>query len=183
MGVYLTFTDKMQKTLKIFTLMDNGVTFNVKHKLFITDKTKDWCKLPYPNHPKGCPNYNNSEQCPPKVKMINEYFDLDRPHWFIINKFDILSFSNRMKEKHPNWSDKKSRCCLYWQNSVRKKLKGLCEQMKEINPEMEYTLIPEAMGVNVIKTAKRIGIPIKVRPKNYIIKIAFIGYPSGHNKG
>ena len=57
-------------------------------------------------HPNGCPNYNKHDRCPPKEKIIYDYFDLSLPHWFITIEFDKKSHVLRMKSIHPEWSKK-----------------------------------------------------------------------------
>jgi hypothetical protein len=42
---------------------------------------------------------------------------------------------------------------------------------------MVYTVRPEAMGVNVIQTARNIGIPIETKPFTTVYKIALVGFP------
>jgi len=32
------------------------------------------CAKSYPNHPKGCPNFNKRKECPPKAKLIDQIF-------------------------------------------------------------------------------------------------------------
>lgn len=103
--------------------------------------------------------------------------DLNKKHWFITIKFNLQKHAEQMKAKHNNWSEKQCRCVLYWQNSVRKTLKNACIKFCNNNGRI-FTLIPEGMGVYVIKTAKRIGIPIQTKPKDIIFKIALIGYPN-----
>ena len=44
---------------------------------------------------------------------------------------------------------------------------------------MIYTLLPEAMGVMVINTALKLGIPIEKTPINKVFKIALVGYNVG----
>ena len=48
-----------------------------------------WCTRPYPDHKKGCTNYNKLDRCPPKVCKISNFIDLDKDTWFLINKFDL----------------------------------------------------------------------------------------------
>jgi hypothetical protein len=62
-------------------------------------------------------------------------------------------------------------------------MKRYYESMKIIYPKIIYTLRPEAMGVLVIKTVKRLGIPIRVKPTDTIYKIMMIGYPRGNQDG
>lgn len=160
--------------------------FDVKDKLVIDLRTREWCKMPYPDHPNGCPNYNKKDTCPPKAPLINEHFDLNQPHWFAIISYNITEHAAILKEKHPDWSDKQCRCCLYWQNTARKQLREIIKDfLKERNfvsnfseidfGKLDYTLIPEAMGVNVFRTCHRIGIHIKKNPIDFVHKVALIG--------
>lgn len=145
-------------------------------KLIIDYRARDWCEMPYPDHPNGCPNYNKNPECPPQAPLIEDWLDIDKPHWFIISEFDLLAHTQRMKEKHPNWSDKQCRCVLYWQNTPRKELREAIREFTKEYPNTISTLIPEAMGVQVLKTAKGIGIPITAKPLATVYKIALVGY-------
>ena len=133
--------------------------------------------MPYPDHPKGCPNYGKRKECPPTAPLVQDYIDLEQPHWFIIQKYDLNAHVQRMKVKHPHWSDRQARCVLYWQGAVKGMLSKACKQFIKEHPGLISTLIPEAMGVNVIATAIRMGIPIKARPDGTIYKIALVGHP------
>jgi len=143
--------------------------------LVIDYRAREWCLLPYPNHPKGCPNYNHKEECPPLAPVIEDFIDLKKKKWFVVAKFNLQEHANNLKAKHSDWSDKQARCVLYWQGSVRKQLTDVCKKITLHTP-LVFTLIPEAMGVQVIKTAKKLNIPIKTRPKVFVHKIALIGY-------
>ena len=149
---------------------------DITGELIIDHRSREWCKLPYPNHPKGCPNYGNSIECPPIIKVVEEIFDLEKSHWFIVTSFNLKEFSKRMKIKHPEWSEKQTRCCLYWQNTPRKELRIAIEEFKIKYPNTISTLIPEAMGVHVMGTVRKFGIPIKTKPTDIIYKIALVGY-------
>lgn len=159
-------------------------------------RAREWCKLPYGRyttktglvrytHPNGCPNYNkpNHPECPPRAPLIHDFFDLSKDHWFIVVDFDLGSHTERMKlrprKSGKDWTEKQARCNRLWQKSVVKVLRLACEKFCS-NKGLEFRLqhlIPEGMGVNVVKTAKNIGIPIKTRPKDTVYKIALIGYP------
>lgn len=143
-------------------------------RLIIDYRAREWCKLPYPNHPLGCPNYDHRANCPPSAPLVEDYFDLTQPLWLVVVAFDLHGHIERMKARHPDWSDRQAKCVLYWQNRVNKELELNASQFAHHNG-LIYTLCPEAMGVQVIKTAKRIGIPIKPRPFDYVYKIALIG--------
>ena len=149
----------------------------VKPHLVIQHATRAWCHLPYPGHPKGCPNVGKSSECPPDVPLVEDKFDLSYPSYFAIERFDLAAHAARMKEAHPSWSDRQCRCVLYWQNGVRKRLRKKCAHLVaalHFRKGYAYTLIPEAMGVNVFRTCHRIGIKMRKNPQNEVIKVGFI---------
>lgn len=156
---------------------------DVTDKLWIDKKSREWCKLPYSDHPKGCPNYGEKSECPPKAPFVEDFINLSKKHWFICEHFSLMDFENKMMKKHPTWTKKQARCCLYWQGTVRKKLNNYVKNFIDGRIDLTYTLIPEAMGVNVIKTAKRLNVPIKTKPDTYICKIALVGHKNNPNVG
>jgi len=134
-------------------------------------RSREWCKLSYPNHPKGCPNYGKRETCPPLASLFHEI--VESPFHFIGVKFNLGEWVKRMKRKHPEWSDRQARCCLYWQGKVRKKLREVCKCLAKEEDIIVYK--PEAMGVHVFETCRKIGIKLKRNPRNEVWKIAIIG--------
>lgn len=136
-----------------------------------------WCLWSYPGHSKGCPNYGKKEICPPNAPLVDKFFDLSKPHWFIIVSFDLGAHVERMFLKHPDWSMRQARCVLYWQGTANKSLRLKTEAFCK-NTDLIYTYCPEAMGVHCIKTAKSLGIPIKTRPKDIVYKMSMVGYKS-----
>ncbi|MFX1536121.1 MAG: DUF2284 domain-containing protein [Promethearchaeota archaeon] len=157
--------------------------YEVTGKLAIDYRARYWCRKPYPDHQQGCPNYGKKKECPPQAPLIEDFLDLTKQHWFVVVIFDLIFHARKMKDKHPNWTEKQCRCVLYWQNTVRKELRTACDLFANRHPdELVYTLIPEAMGVHVIRTARLVGLPIKARPKDVIYKIALIGYTNNRRK-
>lgn len=150
----------------------------VNGNLRINLKAREWCKLPYPDHPHGCPNYGKRYSCPPLAPVINDYLDINRQVYLVVIEFDLHEHVSRMKSLHPHWSDRQARCVLYWQGSVNKELQDECDNFEWLNPGMITTLCPEAMGVNVIATALHCGIPVKTKPIDKVFKIALAGYPA-----
>jgi len=143
--------------------------------LRINMKARDWCKLPYPDHPKGCPNYGQRATCPPDAPLIYNFVDIGKPIFLIAVGFNLENHVNSMLLKHPDWSNRQAKCVLYWQGSVNKLLKQHIKQFLWMYPEYITTLCPEAMGVNVIETARRCGLPIKTKPTKNVFKIALAG--------
>ena len=147
---------------------------------------RSYCKLPYRNHPNGCPNFGKHDECPPKVKLLQDVFDINKDLHFIVEEFNLKEHMENMKQKHPNWSTFQLKNLLYWQGGVRhrlhiKVLKFIAKQ-GNTNGMMIYTLLPEAMEVMVINTAIKLGIPIEKTPTNKIFKIALVGYRNDNTK-
>ncbi len=151
----------------------------VNDKLIINYGCRNFCKIPYHGHKKGCSNFNKFELCPPKICLIENFVDLNKDIWFIVEEFNLKDHVDKMRIKHPEWSYIQLKNLLYWQNGVRKNLKN--KTIKFINNHLDkdklvYTLLPEAMGVMVIDTASLLGIPIEKIPINKVFKISLIGY-------
>jgi len=133
-----------------------------------------WCRLSYYNHPHGCPNFGKRKSCPPFTK---NFLDIIEPPFFlVIEEFNIDLYIKKMKEKHPNWTDKQCRNLLYWQKGVKKKLK---EKAYEFSGYLGngYTVleVPEANGVNVFQTCNNVGIMLERYPQKIIKKVMIIG--------
>lgn len=133
------------------------------------------CCTPYHNHPKGCPNFNKRKDCPPFVQSIDQVLDLNKPMMIAGVKFDLGEHVNRMKEAHPEWTEYQTKCCLYWQGSVRKKLKTVVEELLRANDKFYAMYSPEAHGVNMTRTMKNIGIELEWPPERWVWKIALLG--------
>jgi len=160
------------------TLSDDWTerVFDVTGKLVIDYRARDWCKLPYPGHPHGCPNYEKRSVCPPQAPRIEHWLDLSQPHWLVMVRFDLATFALGMKQKHPGWSEKQCRCLLYWQSGLRAKLLTTCKRFQQAHPGSVLTLLPEAMGVHVMNTARKLNVPIRPRLRDVVYKVALVGY-------
>jgi len=136
------------------------------------------CKLAYPNHPKGCPNWNKKDTCPPKAPLLESVIILSEPVYLAYNAFDFGGHVKRMKDKHPNWSDRQTECCLYWQGTARKQLRQRVESFLADFPYpqcLEVLYCPEACGVNITATMQSIGITMEWPPKTVAYQVALIG--------
>lgn len=154
--------------------------YDVIGRVFVTPRTREWCKLPYPKHPQGCPNYRKKDECPPHAPMISDFIDLQKPHFFAIHAFDLTAFSERMKQEHPTWSDKKSKCPRYWQNHVESMLERKIKRKIKLNEI--YTFRPEAMGGNIFRTLLSFGFPIRPNPQEIVFKVGLIGTPFNNSQ-
>lgn len=142
----------------------------------------DLCRLPYPNHPKGCPNYGKRDLCPPKVPKLEDVFRMDRPFHLVWSQFDIGMHARKMKMLHPGWSERQCYCCLYWQGTVRSRLRDLEERILDMEggcPGLKATQCAEAMGVDFTKTMKmNCDIELEWPPRELVYKISLIGMPT-----
>lgn len=134
------------------------------------------CLRPYKGRPHGCPNYNKKKRCPPKARYFGDYFDLNKPFYAIINVFDLKSHAERMRQKHPNWSEKQLRNLLYWQPAARKELKKAVFEFCKQNKGYHISICPEGEGINVFKTLNNIGIQMEWPPKNISYQVAIVGF-------
>lgn len=148
----------------------------------------------YPNHPKGCPNYN-SRLCPPYIPShVPSLIDLivDYDHFYLIYaEFNFAKYKELRKQENPNWTSNQIKCLLYWQNSVKKLLKEEIEQI--IDPSFINNILilgcgssmkikwhkndiysMEAMGVNVFSTLKLNKISFEINPQNKVILCCFL---------
>lgn len=132
-------------------------------------KDGSWCTLPYPNHPKGCPNF------PDCITHFRDFKELeDRFKWYaVIEKFDLAAHAEKMKEKHPNWTERQCRNLLYWQNKVRKRLRDKAYKFHGLGDCVLE--IPEACGVNVFATMKKVGVHIESPKPMTVTKIMLVG--------
>lgn len=164
--------------------MGDDKFFEVVFPLFYTDNVKNiivglnsskLCTLPYPNHLKGCPNFNKRSNCPTKCLDFKKTVDVDKEMLLVGVRYDFGGHIKKMRTAHPDWTDRQLECCLYWQGKVRKHLRIWAD--KNIKNGMEIYDTPEAMGVNVTGTMRNLGLKIEWPPKKYVWKVAVLGYP------
>ena len=158
--------------------MQDIYIYRVNEILEVDYACRSYCTNPYPNHPKGCPNFGKHKECPPQAPLVRDVFDFNKELLFITEEFNLSAHVEKMQRKHPHWSMRQCKNLLYWQGGVRKRLKEKTEEYIENGRRGQiYTLIPEAMGVMVINTAIKAGIPIEKTPNFRVVKIALVGYP------
>lgn len=157
-------------------------------KPVIDATVRNLCFRAYPGHKKGCPNFGKRDICPPKAPQIGDYFDLSKRIMAVCIHWNIGQHIEKMKAKHPNWSERQCACCLYWQGTVRKQLRYEVKYNLSRIPlfdggELISTDCPEAMGVDVTATMKSVGIILEWPPKRIVRKIALIGTAALNKKG
>ena len=135
----------------------------------IDSRMMSLCKTPYHNHPKGCPNFNKKDICPPRTKLFGNY----KKVFAIYNVFNLKSHVDRMRSLHPDWTYRQLSCCLYWQPKARKQLREKVKNFLRENDGYKIINNPEAMGVNITETMKNAGIILEWPPMKNTYQIVF----------
>lgn len=151
-----------------------------KNTVIFSEKTREWCKLPYPGHPRGCPNYGKNEKCPPRSKIRTDI--LERHESFILAyaTFDVTGYVTRMKLVHPDWSDRQLRNSRYWQGSLKKMLLDFIRtnfDYKEIlgaGSGFMNSQSMESAGIDVFATLNRNGITFDRTARKFIIMVSLL---------
>jgi len=149
--------------------------FYIKVVPVVDKSVRKLCRCQYPLHPKGCPNWNKRLSCPPKAPMIYDTLDLSEDVYAIYNIFNYKSHVNKMRRKHPDWSDRQIKCVLYWQGTARKRLRGKIGVFKNLFTDYIIVMCPEAQGVNLTETMKNVGIILEWPPENLAYQIVLAG--------
>ena len=147
-------------------------------KLVIDCEVRFLCYKPYPNHPKGCPNFSKRPTCPPTAPFIEDFYTISKGFWIVWIEYDFAAHVAHMARKYPNWSQRQKECCLYWQGTANKMLREAIadqEYYLEGTGNWETTYCPEAMGVNVTATMKNLNVILEWPPQNIVRKVALIG--------
>lgn len=154
-------------TETIWGAFDSGLDNNVR----------GLCVKPYTGHSKGCPNYGKKATCPHKAPLLSNVLKLNETVYVAWNRFDFGLHVGRMREKHPDWSERQLSCCLYWQGTARKALRISIEAFLKDHTGMVAVTTPEACGVDVTLLMKRIGIKLEWPPVLFAYQVALLGTP------
>lgn len=132
------------------------------------------CRLKYPNHPYGCPNYGRKVGCPPTATFLKMLI-YPSPIYIIWNIYPFGRHVQKMKLRHPEWSERQARCCLYWQGTARKQLRVKVGEFLLVHPDMRIVWCPEASGVNVTKTMASVNEILEWPPKTIAYQVVLAG--------
>lgn len=150
-------------------------TYEVK-RLVTSPHVGKWCRLPYPGHPRGCPNIGRPPFCPPGSIYIVDYIDTTKSMYLVYARFNLAWHAEWMQKRHPGWSQRQCRNLLYWQQIVRADLKRAVKAATGFLRCDAATYCPEGQGVNVFVTARLAGIKLdKTRRIGIDHHIALIG--------
>ncbi|MCK9596838.1 hypothetical protein M0R19_06635 [Candidatus Pacearchaeota archaeon] len=148
------------------------IKINPREIPLIKNANKLCCK-PYPNHSRGCPNYNKKKECPPNLCKLEDLFDFNQDMFVIYSEFDLGKHAQKMKKMHPDWTDRQIYCCLYWQPKARKFHREELENYKG-NKISYISNSPEAYGVNVTSLMRKLGVELEWPPRR-ITRIVSLG--------
>lgn len=146
-------------------------------RLVTTDQTNKWCRLPYPGHPKGCPNWGIKKGCPPEdPRILEKRFELASPLYLVASWFNVEAHARRMKDIHPTWSERQCRCVLYWQGTSRAELYARINIARRMLDVDMHSTCPEGLWVNVYATARLAGLKLgKIRDLKVCQHVALLG--------
>jgi predicted metal-binding protein len=147
----------------------------VRVKPVINPRVRGYCRLPYPGHPRGCPNYNKRAICPPQAPLLDKLIDIGKPVYCIVNQFDLREHAERMRDRHPDWSEAQLYCCLYWQGRGRKQLRRKVDRFLETHPGYLALYCPEGSGVDVVATVGGFGLKFEWPARRYAYQVALAG--------
>lgn len=127
--------------------------------LVCNPKVMDWCGLPYPRHPKGCPNFQKPERkrCPYNTVYIEKYLDKKKPLYLVRSDFNLSAYVKIMRDKHPTWTERQLRNVLYWQQGPKGVLKRRAMELAHKVGANLVVTAGEAVGINLYATCARAG--------------------------
>lgn len=184
-SIFWTFLFLLKSDVRVVVIGGSEKVI-VQLREIIMGNTWDWCRLPYGENKKGCPNYGKKAGCPPSAPLVMSL--IERPYYLVYQRFDLAAQEKRMKEKHPKWTARQARNCRYWQ---KKLVKELLNEAEGHLINLEYTLgnawsslrsfviveNPEGAGVNLFETCRRAGIILErdYLHQQYVYKMVLIG--------
>ncbi len=149
-------------------------------------KIQEWCKLPYPKHPNGCPNYGSERslrgirkdlqervirECPPVDRLIDDIFDFTQNVAIIYKTYPVGLDAEKRRISNPklktpgDWYNFR-----YWQDRARKELYAEVANYLDRDESTIVDLCPEAHGVNLVKLMRQV-----------CVKLDFGKWPPEHN--
>ncbi|MBD3228697.1 MAG: hypothetical protein GF329_10980 [Candidatus Lokiarchaeota archaeon] len=173
--------------MKVYNLTEIKTIEISPDSIIFTKKTRKWCLLPYPNHPRGCPNYNKNPLCPPFAEFLEEKVKKFNYFYLIYAVFNFREYTRKMMKRHPTWTERQARNLLYWQNSIKKMIRDHLKRILHENSNLEFYLLGcgsgfndksfkqekiysmEAAGINVFSVLKNNDISFEIKPKNRVI--------------
>jgi predicted metal-binding protein len=164
------------------------------------EKVGDWCKLSYPEHPKGCPNYGKSETCPPNAPFLKEKLKQYEKFTLYYIRINYKGYIEYKLKQHPDWTLRNCRNVNRWQSSAKKYLresipieirespnyfilwsgsgskKSKNQKIKKESPK--YAM--ESVGINVMSTFKQLGLDMDIKAVNMVTLVNLVCYKKSY---
>ena len=155
-----------------------------------------YCQTPYKNHPNGCQNYQHNWSCPPYAPTVQETrasLETYSFFWLLImeipipqNKIKILKnwkkkreyaritkiLNNFLSYLQPNHRDWKFYFCSECTLCSEKNYSGCTCPSEPCRFPDKIRISPEAAGIDVFTTLKKLEIPIEKEPITKLGRIA-----------
>jgi predicted metal-binding protein len=161
---------------------------NIQHLEISADSlvftTKCFCTIPYKNNKYGCPNYNKRPTCQPQAPYLESIKTEFKKFYLVYAEFDLKTYSDYIRFKHPTFTDDQTHNNRFYQNSVKKLLRIEIERVKDSNRSFKilgcgsgfYNDIcsMEAVGINVFDTCKNNNIILDKNPKDKVVFVCLL---------
>ena len=121
----------------------------------------------------GCPNYGKKSGCPPR-KLFDEDYDMSRDIYLIVSNFDLTEHTQRIRTRHPTWTEKAVYNPRYWQATARKLHEREIEAFTKEHPGYSTERTPEGAGINVDLLCQNHGIELEWPPRK-LTRIVSVG--------
>ena len=156
----------------MFSLKDlpKKTVFSDYTEAIVEKRVRGLCKKPYYNHPGGCPNFGKRSDCPPGVPFFDQVYKLQVR--VVAVGLNFKEYLKLRRKDHPDWTDRELRNPLYWQGYLRACLRNYVSQVNKDGLEVVFN--PEAMGVNLTKTCRKVGLKLEWPPRNWVYKVALL---------
>lgn len=143
------------------------------NKLYINMHSRNrWCKLPYPDHPHGCPYY---PKCHQNIPVFTCQHEQSFKWYAIILEYNQNDKIKRLQRNHPDWSHD-----LIMNHLEKNIIKQLKRKAIVNSNRWQGDIIlerPEASGINVMLTLFNENIVIEPFDTNNVKRFMFIGKP------
>lgn len=151
----------VQESLKICSLDKERILIPYAHiKTHSLPVANKLCRQAYYKHPKGCPNYNKREDCPPNTRHIFQQYDPLSIHILCV-KFPFLEYISLKELQHPDWTVRALANQRHWQGHLKAQIRDFWEDIKDEYPQYKLIENPEGQGVNLVQTLSQYDINLQ----------------------
>lgn len=195
-------------------LINDLIRFDLKFiesdQIVFDKKVQSFCCFPYKNH-KQCPNFNKSDNCPPKSPYLEKEIKSFKFHILLYCTFDFTKYLIKFMEEKPEWKEKPDllRSVLYWQSQVKRlfneEIDKLCKKYSiDFSNINQYSLLTcgsgigrynerekktqrfyslESVGIHVYQTYQNLKIDFEEKPESKIVMCCLISSKRDFNLG